>query len=206
MNIKELSMKRFTYISFLLMVSITAFGAKKEITNVGFTFNPADLTIESGDNVTFVLENMHNVIEVSKATWDANGNTAIPGGFTLPFGGGELLPVQLPVGTHYYVCGPHASSGMKGIIIVGIATGIEELPGQTDISIFPNPAIDFIKVMADNNISGTQYSILDQHGIQMFTGKIDSESTSINISQLKNGIYFFQLAGQKRRSFKFIKN
>jgi plastocyanin len=199
-------MKRFTFITILLMYSLIEISAKNEITNVGYTFSPESLSIAAGENVTFVLEDMHNVIEVSQATWNANGNTALPGGFTLPFGGGELLPAQLPVGTHYYVCGPHASSGMKGIIIVGTPTGIDESPGQVDISIFPNPAIDFITVKVSNNLIGTQYFLTDQNGSQMLTGKIDSETTSINISQFRNGIYLFQVTGQKRRSFKVVKN
>lgn len=199
-------MKRFTFISVLLIYSLTKLSAKNEITNVGFTFNPATLTIEAGDNVTFVLEAMHNVVEVSQATWNSNGNAALPGGFSLGFGGGELLPAQLTVGTHYYVCSPHASSGMKGVIIVGTPTGIENIPAQTDISIFPNPAIDLITVKASNNLIGTQYCFLDQNGNQMLTGKIESETISINIGQFKNGIYLFQIAGQKRRSFKVIKN
>jgi plastocyanin len=199
-------MKRFAFIAVLLMYALTGFGAKKEITNVGFTFNPASLTIEAGDNVSFVLEAMNNAVEVSQATWNANGTTALPGGFSVPFGGGELLPAQLPVGTHYYVCTNHASSGMKGVIIVGTATGIDESLGQVDISIFPNPAIELITVKASNNLIGTQYFLTDQNGSQMLNGKIDSETTSINISQLKNGIYLFQIEGQKRRSFKVIKN
>jgi len=199
-------MKRFTFIAVLLMYSLIVFSAKKEITNVGLTFSPASLTIEAGDNVTFVLELMHNAVEVSQATWNANGTTALPGGFSVPFGGGELLPAQLPVGTHYYVCTNHASSGMKGVIIVGTPTGIDESLGQVDISIFPNPAIDFITVKVSNNLIGNQYFLTDQNGSQMLTGKIDSETTSINISQFRNGIYLFQVTGQKRRSFKVVKN
>jgi plastocyanin len=199
-------MKRFTFIAVLLMYSLIVFSAKKEITNVGLTFSPASLTIEAGDNVTFVLELMHNAVEVSQATWNANGTTALPGGFSVPFGGGELLPAQLPVGTHYYVCTNHASSGMKGVIIVGTPTGIDESLGQVDISIFPNPAIDFITVNVSNNLIGNQYFLTDHNGSQMLTGKIDSETTSINISQFRNGIYLFQVTGQKRHSFKVVKN
>ena len=199
-------MKRFKFFAVLSMFSLIGFSANKQITNVGFTFSPSSLTIEAGDNVTFVLEGIHNAVEVSQATWNANGTTALPGGFSVPFGGGELLPAQLPVGTHYYVCTNHVSSGMKGIIIVGTATGIEESPGQTDISIFPNPAMDLITVKAGNNLFGTQYYLTDQNGSQILTGKIDSETTSINISQFKNGIYLFRLEGQKRRSIKVIKN
>lgn len=93
-------MKRFTFIAVLLMYSLIGFSAKKEITNVGSTFSPATLTIEVGDNVSFVLETMHNAVEVSHATWDANGTNPLPGGFSVPYGGGELLPAQLPAGTH----------------------------------------------------------------------------------------------------------
>ena len=199
-------MKRFTFISGLLMYSLIGLSAQKEITNDGFSFSPASLTIEAGDNVTFVLEGIHNAVEVSQATWNANGTTALPGGFSVPFGGGELLPAQLSVGTHYYVCTPHAGLGMKGIIIVGTPTGIEESSGQIDISIFPNPAMDLITVKASNNLLGTQYFFTDQYGRQMLTGKIDSETELINISQFNNGIYIFQVAGQKRRSIKLIKN
>ena len=198
-------MKRFTFFAVLLMYSLISFSAKKEITNTGFTFNPASLTIEPGDNVTFVLEIMHNAIEVSHATYDANGTTPLPGGFSVPFGGGELLPAQLPAGTHWYVCTTHAAIGMKGIIIVGTPTGIEESTGQTDISIFPNPAIDLITVKTSNSLLGTHYSITDPYGRQMVTGNIDNETISINISQFKNGVYLFQVAGQKRRSYKVIK-
>lgn len=95
---------------------------------------------------------------------------------------------------------------MKGIIIVGTPTGINENPGKIDITVFPNPAIDLITVEASNNLLGTHYFITDQYGRQMLTGKIESVTTSINISQFNNGIYLFQVAGQKRRSFKVIKN
>ncbi len=199
-------MKRFTFIAVLLVCSLIGFSANKQITNVGLTFNPATLTIESGDNVTFVLEIMHNAVEVSHATYNANGTTPLPGGFSVSFGGGELLPAQLPDGTHWYVCTTHAGDGMKGIIIVGTPTGIEKNMSQLDISIFPNPALDLITIKADNKLLGTKYFISDQHGRQILTGKIDNETKSINISQFKKGVYFFQLEEQKSRSIKLVKN
>jgi plastocyanin len=204
LNARE--MKRFIFIAAMLLYTLTGFSAKKEITNVGLTFSPATLTIEPGDNVSFVLETMHNAVEVSHTTWNANGTTPLPGGFSVPYGGGELLPAQLTAGTHWYVCATHASSGMKGIIIVGTPTGIEENQEQTDISIFPNPATTLITIRAGNNLIGSQYFITDQHGSQMITGKIDRGTFPIDISQYSTGIYLFQVAGQKRSSFKLIKN
>ena len=85
------------------------------VVNAGFTFSPATLNVNAGDTITFSLAGIHNVVEVDQATWNANGNTS-NGGFTLPFGGGTL--VLIDPGTYYYVCQPHASQGMKGMIIV----------------------------------------------------------------------------------------
>jgi plastocyanin len=199
-------MKRIVFLVILLMYSLTMVHAKNEITNVGLTFNPATLTILPGENVTFTLEVAHNAVEVSKDTWDANGNTPLAGGFSVPFGGGEVLPAQLPAGTHYYVCTPHAGVGMKGIIIVGTPTGIEENQALKEISIFPNPATDRITVKAGSNLLGTRYSITDQNGNQMLNGKIEGEITAVSLGRLSTGIYFISVEGNNRRSFKVIKN
>lgn len=88
------------------------------INNSGANFVPAAITINLGDTVNFVITNAHDAAEVSQATWNANGNTLLPGGFKTPFGGGMVLPAQLGTGVHYYVCEPHAANGMKGTITV----------------------------------------------------------------------------------------
>jgi plastocyanin len=91
------------------------------VTNAGFTFSPATLTINIGDEVNFDLGVDHNAVEVSKATWDVNGFTS-NGGFATPLGGGQVTFLQ--PGTYYYVCVPHASLSMKGTIVVNTITGI----------------------------------------------------------------------------------
>ena len=199
-------MKRLSFIAILLVYSLTVVNAKNEIVNVGFTFSPSTITIVPGENVVFTLEAMHNAVEVSYATWNADGNTPLAGGFSVPFGGGEVLAAQLPNGSHWYVCTPHAASGMKGIIVVGTPTGISENRGLIDLSVFPNPARDLITIKGDNNLQGTGYYITDQYGRQVLTGKLEGEVTSINISQLKRGIYYVRSEGQKNRSLKVIKN
>jgi len=86
------------------------------VTNDGFSFSPDQITINAGDTVEFVLNGIHNAVEVSETTWNANG-TLSNGGFALPLGGGEVT-LNEP-GTYYYVCQPHVGAfGMKGRIIV----------------------------------------------------------------------------------------
>ena len=86
------------------------------VTNAGFTFSPADITINAGDSVQWQLASIHTVLEVTQQTWNANGNTAKAGGFSTPLGGGTVK-FDTP-GTYFYVCEPHASIGMKGKITV----------------------------------------------------------------------------------------
>ncbi len=86
------------------------------VTNAGFTFSPADITINAGDSVQWQLASIHDVVEVTQQTWNANGNTPKAGGFSTSFGGGTVK-FDTP-GTYFYVCELHASIGMKGRVIV----------------------------------------------------------------------------------------
>ncbi|MBK5284649.1 MAG: hypothetical protein JJE25_04550, partial [Bacteroidia bacterium] len=118
--------KKLLFLAFVLYSGV-ALCTNITIADAGFTFSPSTVTINLGDSVNFAIASAHNAAEVSQTTWNTNGNTQLPGGFSTPFGGGLVLPANLTVGTHWYVCQAHASSGMKGIIIVqntaGIATG-----------------------------------------------------------------------------------
>lgn len=55
----------------------------------------------------------------------------------MPAGGGQLLTASLTPGTHWYVCQPHASMGMKGTINVQISTGLNDVVQNTTTA-FPN--------------------------------------------------------------------
>lgn len=112
-------MKR-QYMSFLMLLMLLpatySAATTHTVTNSGLTFSPSTLTINVGDTVVWNIGSNHNVVEVSQSTWNSNGNTPLSGGFTTPFGGGTV--VFSSTGTHYFVCSPHASSGMKGTITV----------------------------------------------------------------------------------------
>ena len=85
------------------------------ITNIGNTFDPDTLYCNVGDSINFSLTNSHNAVEVSSSTWLASQTTALPNGFSLPFGGGTFIPDSAQ--TYWYICTPHASMGMKAVII-----------------------------------------------------------------------------------------
>lgn len=199
-------MKSLLLIKLLILFTTLWFSATSQITNNGNSFTPSTITITLGEEVVFTLSSTHDVVEVSQSTWEANGNTPLSGGFQLNFGGGTVQASQLGVGTHYYVCSPHASLGMKGQIIVETTTSVEEKSLLKGIYVFPNPASNFISIRAEKNDIGSVYHINDIIGREVMSGRLTSELTEVDISSLNRGTYLVQTAGIKRKIFKFIKN
>lgn len=126
----------------LVAVAAPAFPATHTVTSSGFTFSPSTLNIQEGDTVVFSLSFDHNAVEVSQTTWNSNGSAPLAGGFSRGFGGGTVI--GLTAGTHYYVCQPHASGGMKGRIIVSPVTDVRPVAGAVPAAFalsqgYPNP-------------------------------------------------------------------
>jgi plastocyanin len=137
-------MKKILILSaFVFLALAQAIAAKHTITASGMSFTPDAITIMPGDTVIFNLDMSHDAVEVSQATWMANGSVS-NGGFSLPFGGGMI--VMNNPGTYYYVCTSHANVGMKGMITVQNVTGYSKPGPPDDIDVYPNPAKDFINV------------------------------------------------------------
>lgn len=198
-------MKKIILISALVMCSLTGFSKIWTIINVSFTFSPATLTITEGDSVDFSIASIHEVVEVSQATWNIDGTTPLPGGFSTPFGGGIIPAAQLTVGTHWYVCAIHASMGMKGTITVNSITGARDIQSHPDISLFPNPAKDLITVNMNRSFTDLHYSLINLEGKQVLEGQINSEIFSLDISRLDKGIYLFQVLGPLKKTIKIVK-
>lgn len=198
-------MKRISLLFLLLLSGMSGICTTWIVTNSGFTFTPATITITIGDDVNFTLDDIHNAIEVNESTWNANGSSPLTGGFQTPLGGGLVQPSQLGIGTHYYVCAPHASSGMKGIIIVQNATGIQENQLLSDFSVYPNPAHNSLTIKASNHFIDSEFSITDPTGRRVFVGKLEDETMPVDITNLKQGIYLVQIEGKRRQFVKVIK-
>lgn len=145
--------------------AITFFAsAPHTVINSGFTFLPDSILAGVGDTIHFVLELMHTAREVSASTWLADDTTS-NGGFDLPFGGGDVVMTQL--GTHYFVCVPHAFLGMKGRIIVAstvkrsIASGwnMVSVPvsafDHTSAALFPSAISDAFSFSGSYQVAST---------------------------------------------------
>ncbi len=200
-------MKKSFFSLLLLSSAKLALCTQFTIVNSGSTFSPDTITIQFGDTVNFSLASIHNAREVSQSTWAANGSTALSGGFETAFGGGEVLPAQLTVGTHYYVCQPHASMGMKGVIIVETAVNTNEVSQLNNISVFPNPSSNMLSVKLNPNITESNFNIIDELGKIVMSGKLNNNLSSINIQNLVTGFYWVEIlvSNESKQTFKIIK-
>ena len=91
-----------------------SFPTAHQVQTIGMTFDPDTLSINVLDTVFFSGLGYHDVTEVDQSTYLSNGATS-NGGFTYLF---DDFHVFTEPGTYYYVCSPHASMGMKGMITV----------------------------------------------------------------------------------------
>lgn len=201
-------MKKTLLLLFVFSIGTAAYCKTWVISSSGVTFTPATVTIAPGDSVNFSLGSSHNVVEVSQATWNANGNTTLPG-FSEPFGGGLLLPSQLTVGTHYFVCVPHASMGMKGTIIVqSVATGVEDNVLNTGISVYPNPSDGKFQIDIDNSHLGDKVylEIYTMHGNKIFEATTQDlqQSNLIDLSRFPEGFYIVTFYVETGTAYKKI--
>jgi len=191
----------FSFMLSLLLADLMFAQATYEIKAQGLTYVPSALTVLAGDTVVFNAGPTHPVLEVSQATWEANGLTALDGGFAFPGGSGEIV-FQTP-GIYYYICTNHISSGMKGRIEVNAITA---LPDVTQVNqnfrLFPNPLYGNnlqIKYHADKEYSVT-FWLIDLNGrhvkksaeLQIIRG---DNNILIDTGNLSPGVYFFEMTG-----------
>ncbi len=197
----------FIILAFLFMLYMPSKATTWIITSPGNTFSPSTITITLGDTILFNINGSHNVVEVSQATWNANGNVS-NFGFSLPFGGGMLIPTF--VNTYYYVCQPHAFMGMKGQIIVNPSTGIPAVSDKDRLLKFlPNPTSTQTRVHTgipdglSNNLT-----VFDITGKVVMTTENILNNHLLDVAFLRKGIYFveFQAEGYRRTSKLVISN
>jgi len=91
------------------------------------------------------------------------------------------------------------------VLTVNNNVGINETSQDNLFSVFPNPAQSVINVNADSKLIGSVYSIYDNTGKVVLSGKLNAESTTIELGSLSGGIYMFSIGENLKQTFKVIK-
>lgn len=102
----------------------------------GLTFSPDLVVISTGQMVCWTGIFGHSVLEVAQSDWELDQAVALPGGFASGPSDSFYSHAFAAPGVYFYVCQPHASLSMKGLVVV-----LEPSPTPSPT---PNPAKDWI--------------------------------------------------------------
>jgi len=91
------------------------------------------------------------------------------------------------------------------VLTVNNNIGLNEISQDNLFSVYPNPAKSLINVKADSKLIGEVYKIYDNSGRVVFSGKLDSQNSTIELGNLSGGIYMFSVGENMKQAFKVIK-
>jgi len=175
------------------LLLLPAFAAQAQVINQSnFSFNPNLLTVLAGTEITITLGGNHTFTQVSEATWNANQSTPLPGGFNFNAGTHQLT-LTVP-GTYYYVCIPHASTGMKGRIVVEVNTAVADQDQAPQVLVFPNPADRFLIV--EGAVGGAVAQLFDAQGRELLRQLLAADGR-LDVAAVPAGAYVLRMTDQR---------
>lgn len=195
------------YLSFILfLIAICMKATSYTITTVGTSYSPSTMTVNIGDVITIQASGTHPLVQVDQTTWNANGSTAMGGGWGTKTS--TYTFTVSSINTIYYVCQNHVSMGMKGSIDVTGTYVKENSSSISQISFFPNPVKEKINVKFNSNQNGKLniklYSVCGQE-VQSLISDYDysagENSLQADISKsLAKGVYFMEMICNTKKS------
>lgn len=173
------------------------------ITLTSTTPYPATLCLGQSSTLTAVGSVLTNY------TWFSNTASPIVVGSPVLSASVVITPT---VSGYIYVAASQSGTCQKNFLIYqDVVTcgpvGMNEIDNNNTISIYPNPANEFltISLMAESADATTIY-IINALGEIVLTEKATSSNTTLNTSNLTNGIYFIKVESKIRSAIKkFIK-
>lgn len=105
--------------------------------------------------------------------------------------------------------GGSITEGLQQPFEILVISGIEETGINLILSVYPNPATDFVVLSVPNSsIENMSYVLYDIESKLIEKQKLNSSQTSIDMKDLANGIYFINVIKKsiEVKVFKVIKN
>ena len=105
----------------------------------------------------------------------------------------------LAVGAYYNDDG---GSNAGHVRVYSLATvDVSENSLAAPLELYPNPASSILNVVVDSENLNSAYSIFDNTGRVVLTGKLQSEVTSIQLGDLPSGVYTISIGDEIRQTF-----
>lgn len=167
------------------------------------------VTINDVPNVTLTLP--ISAVCTYYAAFSLSGGLPTGGTFSgTGVGAGIFNPATYPSGgtatvTYSYTdATTTCSSSASAALVVDQCLGVENINTLTAITAYPNPTNGILNI--DNLKELTNYSIVSISGQVVMLGELTSNATTIDVSQLQNGVYLLQLhQGENAHIIRIIK-
>jgi len=179
--------------------------------NLSVTTNPINQNVYVGSNAQFVLalsdtsatyhwqsdlglgfQNISNAGQYSGATND----TLIVSNTTLTNNNQQFRCIV--------TSGTCADTSSIAILSVINNVGINEATNSL-FKVYPNPANNQINVEINKSLIGSIFTITDQIGKTILSGKLTKENSIIELGDLSGGIYLLSIGNNAKQTFKVIK-
>lgn len=90
---------------------------------------------------------------------------------------------------------------IEGLFYASINAGFESNESANSVSIYPNPASDYIELKLQTTVGGEQYSIIDQTGRVITSGILSEGKARIETSEMASGMYLVCINGSPAGRF-----
>ena len=187
----------------VLIIVLIAFNSKAtihiiQVWNGYYQFLPASFTIQLGDTIQWLPLDQPTMVHTITSASIPSGAATFDYTWQAPADTFFQYIAQI-AGIYEYECTPHVAMNMIGnFTVTGGINSINE--AKINSLIYPNPTRDFIHFNTLNTIE--KYTIHAANGAILLFGNTEDK---INISTLKNGIYFMKILGDKPKLIKIIK-
>ncbi|RXR21195.1 T9SS type A sorting domain-containing protein [Flavobacterium amnicola] len=144
-----------------------------------------------GTNPTSTTPSDYNIIWTDFNTQPSNMFVAKNATYTAPTSGVYRFAIRnssqsTGTGSHYL---------FVDNLVISSSLSVEDF-NKSNLLLYPNPVLDYISIQNPDNISITNYSVLDINGRILHTNTLSNDSL-INLSSLTKGIYIIQLETEK---------
>ena len=84
-------------------------------------------------------------------------------------------------------------------------TPVARVSSEDKYLVYPNPITDEVNIQTDFNGINTTFTLHDQLGRRILSGTLHDKNTSIDLSYISKGLYFFKFEGNPGKVYKVIK-
>lgn len=150
------------------------------------------ITYEYAIGPTFYINgakynDLYSIVEVGGIIWPLN-NTGFNIGKHTGTGSSKYMKGKIDdLGFWNRALTPAEITALSGTV------GVDEVSKSVSVSVYPNPASDYINIKTDFDAIGSTYYIVNSVGQVVVSGEVTDEDTVVDLSDFSTGIYLVRI-------------